>query len=159
MSRERDQWIDVFRALGESFLSVLQAELGVMGERLRGASKRLAGAALFSGFALALAFSMTLLLVLASFDFLRVITGWHLWQVALALALVLLVLIAVLGTGAWLLVRRLQNPVEVLKGQYQEHVEWWNSNLIAVDRDLAAGEPSEGEDGEQAKQSHDSTSG
>jgi hypothetical protein len=123
-------WIDLFRSLGESLVEVLRAEVASLQGDLKRSGRHLGVALAFFGGAVLLVFWVLGLLV---FSLVAVLSIWlQLWAAAL---LVLALFALATGILAWLGVSRLrqvENPVDSVKRHVDEHLDWWQSGLLAA---------------------------
>lgn len=147
MGRRRDEWVEVFQALGEAFFAVLSAEWEVLRrEWWRGSVRRLLLAvALF--FAAACFFVMLVALVVTAA--VEIVALWlEPWQATLVVAAaVLLVVLAFAGAG-YLYLKRLENPVATARARLADHLDWWRERLLGDERALPEGDE-HGEDGDE----------
>jgi uncharacterized membrane protein YbhN (UPF0104 family) len=144
-------WIDMFRALGESLLDVLRAELQTLQEDLTRSGRHLGVALGFLGVALILLFWLLGLLITLCVALLCI---WL--QVWASILIVLLLFAAGTGLLVWLglkELRKAENPVETFRRHADDHLDWWQNNLLRENRPLdveSTGLPSglydEGED-------------
>ena len=155
MTQRRASWGEVLRALGEAFVEVLRAEMALLAEQwkeagmLVGIAVALGGAVFFS------MFWLCGLLVLAGVDLVRRLTEWQLWQASLLVAgLLSLIMLVALGV-AWLLVRRLKSPVAAFGERVNDHVAWWQDQILEGEPRLAESQPSEQPPSEQPSKSGD----
>jgi len=145
-------WIDMFRSLGESLLEVVKAELQTLQEDLTRSGRHLGVALGFLGAALILLFWLLGLLITLCVAVLCI------WLPVWASILIVLLLFT---AGTSFLVwrglkemRKVENPVETFRRHADDHLDWWQNNLLRENRPLdvesTAGLPSglydEGED-------------
>ena len=142
-------WIKMFRSLGESLLEVLRAELATLKEDLTRSGRHLGVALGLLGVALIVLFWIVGLLITL---LIAVLCIWlKLW------AATLIVLLLFTGTAAllaWLGARRLkqvENPVETMRRHVDDHIDWFQNNLLrekpAIDvAPASAGAPVEDEE-------------
>ncbi len=127
-------WIDLFRSLGESLVEVLRAETTSLQEDLKRSGRHMAVALAFFGAATMLAFWVLGLLL---FFLVALLYIWlELWAAA---GIVFLLFLAAMGILAWLGVSRLkhvENPVDSVKRHVDDHLDWWQSGLLAENRTL-----------------------
>lgn len=132
MGSQRESWQQTFRALGESLIGVLQAELAVVVETWKRSGKELAKVAGLAGAAAVLSLiCLPPLLVLALLSGLIELTGWPLWGAALAVAGVVVLVASILG---WIAVRvlkhRFESPVATVQHQLSDHRAWWGERVL-----------------------------
>lgn len=120
------------RGIGEAYLGLLRAELGVLLGRFKrtaiGAGK---AAALGAGALYLLLLCVPALLIFALVDLLSSKLGWPYWQSALAVVgavmLVILVL-ALLARRIW--VREVESPAISVQRRLDDHRGWWHERLM-----------------------------
>jgi hypothetical protein len=134
---QRESWRDVFRSAGDAFLEVLRAEWAVVVEHWKESGLRLGVLAGLAGFAFFLLFWLAGLVVMGVVALLSSLFEWQLWQAAFATALGLLLFIAILGLVAWVVGRRLENPVSAFQVRVQDHYSWWQEAILGEERQLA----------------------
>lgn len=121
-------WIDMFRALGESLIEVLRAEMATLQEDLTRSGRNLGGALAFLGVVLILSFWILGLLI---FSLVALLYVWlPLWASAL---IVLLLFAAVAGAFGWLGMKRMrqvENPVATVRRRVDSHLDWWQNSLL-----------------------------
>lgn len=127
-------WIDLFRSLGESLVEVLRAETTSLQDDLKRSGKHMGVALAFFGAAAMLAFWVLGLLL---FFLVALLYIWlELWAAA---GIVFLVFLAGMGILAWLGMSRLkhvENPIDSVKRHVDDHLDWWQSGLLAENRTL-----------------------
>lgn len=127
-------WIDMFRSLGESLLEVVRAELQTLQEDLTRSGRHLGVALAFLGVALILLFWLLGLLITL---FVALLCIWlQFWAATL---IVLLLFVAGTGLLVWRGLRELkkvENPVETLRRHADDHLDWWQNNLLRENRPL-----------------------
>ena len=127
-------WIDMFRSLGESLLEVLRAELQTLQEDLTRSGRHLGVALGFLGVALILLFWLLGLLITL---FVALLCIWL--QVWASILIVLLLFAAGTGLLVWLglkEMRKAENPVETFRRHADDHLDWWQNNLLRENRPL-----------------------
>ena len=123
-------WIDLFRSLGESLIEVVRAETGALQEDLKRSGHHLGVALGLLGAAVLLLFWI---LGLAVFTLVSLLAVWLQHWAAALIVLALFALIA--GVLAWLGVKQLrqvENPVDSVKRHVDDHLDWWQSGLLAT---------------------------
>ena len=136
-------WIDLFRSLGESLIEVLRAEIGATQEDLKTSGRHLGKALALYGAAAAIGFWLLGLAIVFLVVFLDI------WLPILGATGIVLLLFAAV---AWVLAKRgraqltrVENPVDVVKRHVDDHLDWWQNNLIKEPQPLdispAAGTP------------------
>ncbi len=130
MSDRRVTWTDSFRALSQSALGVLRAEVALLSVDYKRWGKRLAIALGLLAMAGMLGFWLAALVVYASVRFTQSFFELGPWQAALAVGGVALVLIlALIGTGA-LLLRGIDDPIRATKQRFADNQRWWQSRVV-----------------------------
>ena len=132
MSARHDSWRDTFRALGESLIEVLRAELAVIGETWQRSGREL-GKVL----AVVVAAGWLGLICLPSLLLFALLTGlhsgleWPLWGAALAVAGVVALTILVLALIAvYLMKHRFESPVATVRHRLADHRAWWSERVL-----------------------------
>lgn len=124
-------WIALVRALGESLLAVLRAELAALQADLNRSTRQLGVALFFFGAVAALAFWLVGLLV---FLLVALVAIWL--PLAGAAGSVLAFLAVVCGV-LFLLGRsrlnRMENPLDSARRRFDDHLDWWQNRLLAAD--------------------------
>lgn len=140
-------WIDLFRSLGESLITVVRAEVGALQEDLKTSGRHYGVALGLFGAAVLLSFWVIGLLIFL------LIAGIHVWLPLWAAAgIVFLLFAGAMAVLAWLGVRRwrlAENPVDSVKRHVDDHLDWWQNGLLAKDRttmDIPAAAVLSGED-------------
>jgi len=139
-------WSTAFRGLGDALLEVLRAELGTLREDLARSGRHLGAALGLLGAVLVILFWWLGLLIAL---LVAVAALWlQLWA---AMLVVLLLFTAAAALLAWLGMRRLrqvENPVETVRRHVDDHLEWWENNLLR-DRPILDVAVKDGEDEEE----------
>jgi hypothetical protein len=122
-------WIELFRSLGQSLLGVLRAEADALAADFRRSGGHLArGLALFAGAAGVLFWTLGIL-VLA---LIALLSLWlPVWAAALLVAALFALvagLLVALGLGQ---LRRLESPIDSIRGRVSDHLDWWQHHLLA----------------------------
>jgi uncharacterized membrane-anchored protein len=123
------RWVELFRALGDALLDLLEAELRTLSREIARSGRHLGVAIAFFGGAAAIAF--WLLGVLTYFAIALLSLWLPMWGAALIVAGVLLLAVVVV---AWLGVsrlRRVENPATIFRRRLDDHLGWWNGRLLA----------------------------
>jgi hypothetical protein len=130
------EWIDLFRSLGQALLDVLRAEAQALGADFRLSGERLARALALLGAAAAVSF-WTLGVLLAALVALLAI--WlPVWGAALAVAGLFALAAALLAAAGWRQMRQLGNPADDIRRRFADHLDWWQDRLLAGPAPLAA---------------------
>lgn len=122
-------WIELFRSLGESMLEVLRAELAALQEDFARSGRNLGVALALFGAAAMVAFWVVGLLIFLLVSLLDI---WLPLSASAGIVLLLFGLIGGLlvwrGLAHW---RRVENPVENVRRRVDDHIDWWQSSLLA----------------------------
>jgi hypothetical protein len=123
-------WIDLFRSLGESLITVVRAEVTALQEDLKRSGGHLGVALGLLGAAALLSFWVIGLLIFL------LIAALHVWlELWAAAGIVFLVFGGVMAVLAWLGVKRLgkvENPLDSVKRHVDDHLDWWQNGLLAT---------------------------
>lgn len=150
----RDSWQDTLRALGQTAIEVVRAELAVISETWQRSARELGKAA---GILVVVAYlgliCLPSLLLFALLSGLHSGLGWPLWGAALAVsAVVVLVALLLARLALYLLSRRFENPVATVQERLADHRAWWSERLVGdgttkgdADEALDTGDPAPGE--------------
>lgn len=143
----REGWTDLFRALGEAVLGVLQAEVAVLGEDWKETGKRVGVAAALGAVAFAFLVGVVLVGLYASVHLLQALSEWPLWKAGFVITLAGVALICTLLATAWFgFLRKLENPITAAQRRLGDHVAWWQQQFTDEDRQLSEGDFDEQED-------------
>lgn len=129
-------WLATIRALGESFLDVLQAEWVAFKGDLQESGRLLSRGVKLIVVILFLAFWLIGLLLFALVSFLAQTLG--LWVAALIVAGGLLLVTLILGLWTRATLRRVRGPGDTAKTHMREHVDWIKGEL-AMTEDASGG--------------------
>lgn len=124
-------WIALLRALGESLLAVLRAELAALQADLARSGRHVRNASVLFGALAALAFWMVGLLL---FTAVAVLAIWlQLWAAALGVLGGLALVAAALGWGGYAQVKKIDNPLDSARRRFDDHLDWWQNRLLSAD--------------------------
>jgi cytochrome c biogenesis protein CcdA len=127
-------WIDLFRSLGESLITVVRAEVGSLQEDLKTSGRHMGVALALFGAAALLSFWVIGLLIFVLIAFLHI---WlELWAAAGIVFLVFagaMFALALVGRRQW---RKAENPVDSVKRHIDDHLDWWQNGLLATGKTL-----------------------
>lgn len=141
MTSRRDDWADVFQALGEAFFAVLRSEWEVLSRRWQESLRSVLFAAAFLAVAALLAILLLALLVTAAVLLVEDAFGWKAWQATLFVAGLVLAVIMTLAAVAWFgYLRRFENPMASARERLDDHLQWWRERLLEGERLLPEGE-------------------
>lgn len=127
-------WIDMFRSLGESLLEVLRAELSTLQEDLTRSGRHLGVALGLFGVALIILFWLLGLLITLA---IAVLCIWlQVWAAVLIVLLVFTAGAAWLGWLGWKRIKQVENPVETVRRHVDDHLDWWQNNLLRESQPL-----------------------
>jgi uncharacterized membrane protein YqjE len=124
-------WIGLFRALGESLLGVLRAELAALQADLARSGRHVRNAVVLFGATAALAFWVVGLLIFVA---VAVVALWlPLWGAAASVLGVLVVVGILLGGWGYSQIKKVENPVDSARRRFDDHLDWWQNRLLASD--------------------------
>ncbi len=144
MGSRQESWRETFRALGESLIGVVQAELAIITETWARSGKELGKvAALVAAAAYLGLICLPTLLIIVLTAALYEALGWPLWGSALTVTGVVVLVIGVLGGIAqYLMKHRFESPVATIRNQVTDHRAWWNERILS-DGEITEGETNE----------------
>jgi hypothetical protein len=122
-------WVEMLRALGQSFLDLLRAEWDQLLRELGVSAKKLGiGVALLAGAGMVAFWFVAVL----AFFLIMVIAIWlPVWASAGIALLVLLVVIGILAGLGWSRLKSIENPVDAVGRRWDDHLDWWENRLMA----------------------------
>ncbi len=122
-------WVELFRALGQSFLDLLRAEWDQLLRELGVSAKKLGiGVALLAGAGMVAFWFVAVL----AFFLIMVIAIWlPVWASAGIALVVLLLVMAVLAGLGWSRLKSIENPVDTVGRRWDDHLDWWENGLMA----------------------------
>ncbi len=127
-------WIDLFRALGDSLIEVVRAEVGTLQDDLKRSGRHFGVALGLFVAALMLAFWIVGLLVFAMVAVLDIwLPLWGATLIVLGLFVAAAALLVALGLQR---LRQAENPVDSVKRHVDDHLDWWQNGLLASGRPL-----------------------
>lgn len=134
----RDDWVDIFQALGEAFIEVLRSEWDVLWRTWRASFRHVLFAALCFVLAGCFLFMAVALLVTAA---VQIVALWfEPWKATLIVAAgVVLVVSALAAVGYFVYLRRFENPIRTGQERLADHLEWWRERLLRGERVLPEG--------------------
>ena len=140
MANRRDEWVEMFQALGEAFFAVLKSEWEVLAESWwKDTARRVLLASIWFLAAGVFLFYLSGLLVASAVLILDI--WWKPWQAALLVsASVLALLVALAAVGYFGYLRHFKNPAATLRHRLADHLEWWHERLIEGERILPKGD-------------------
>jgi hypothetical protein len=122
-------WIELFRSLGQALFEVLRAEAEALGEDLRRSGGQLLRGLALCGGAAAVGFWTLGVLVLA---LIAVLAIWlPPWAAALIVAALFASTAGLLAALGWRQLRRLETPAASIRRRLDDHLDWWQSRLLA----------------------------
>lgn len=125
-------WIDMVRALGESLVEVLRAEVEAGRDEVARSARLLGIALALFAVAAVLSVLVSALLVVA---LVALLSLWlPTWAAALIVAAVLGIGVAVLAVLGRRKLRELENPFELVKRRLADHLDWWRDRLLAGEK-------------------------
>jgi hypothetical protein len=142
-------WVEMLRALGQSFLDLLRAEWDQLLRELGVSAKKLGiGVALLAGAGMVAFWFVAVL----AFFLIMVIAIWlPVWASAGIALLVLLLVMGILAGLGWSRLKSIENPVDAFGRRWDDHLDWWEARLVEdrFDDGAALGDgDDEEEDGE-----------
>jgi len=142
MGKRRDDWVDVFQAVGEAVFAVLRAEWEVLRQQWLQRSLRRAATAAALFFAAACFFlALVALMVAAAVQLVEHFTELAPWQATLAVAAAVLAVILALASVAYFgFLRRFENPAVLARTRLDDHLAWWRERLVRDDAALPEGD-------------------
>jgi hypothetical protein len=122
-------WVEMLRALGQSFLDLLRAEWDQLLRELGVSAKKLGiGLALLAGAGMVAFWFVAVL----AFFLIMVIAIWlPVWASAGIALLVLLLVMGVLAGLGWSRIKSIENPVDTVGRRWDDHLDWWENRLMA----------------------------
>jgi hypothetical protein len=127
-------WIDLFRSLGEALLEVWRAELGTLQEDLQRSGRHLGVALGIFGAAAVLLFWIVGLLLFVLVSLLHVWMPW--WAASLIVLALFVIAAAILARFGLARMRKVENPLEVVRRRVDSHFDWWQHGLLARSKTL-----------------------
>lgn len=123
------QWLELFRALGQSLADLARAELAALQAELARNGRTLALALALFGAAAAAGFWLIALLLYTA---IQVLALWlPMWGASLTVTGICALAVAVLALLGWVKLRRLESPAATIGRRWQDHREWWDRRLLA----------------------------
>ena len=122
------RWRDLFASLGESLIGVVEAEITALKQDLRDTGRRFSIAIAVSVAAAILAFWAVGATGFVIYQILVLwLPGWGAASIVLG---ILLLVTLILGMIARRYLRDLEAPMDTVKRRVDNHLEWWQSNLL-----------------------------
>lgn len=141
-----NQWLDLFRALGQALADLAAAELAALKEELARNGKTLGVALGLFAAAAAIGFW---LIALVLYTAIQVLAIWMpLWGASAVVTGFFFLLVAALALIGALKLKKLESPAATIGRRWDGHRQWW-------DRRLLAETPPPGELGSEAGHGHD----
>lgn len=123
------QWIELFRALGQSLADLARAELAALQAELERNGRTLAIALALLGGAGVVGFWLVALVL---YSLIQVLAIWlPLWGASLIITGLALLVVAVLALIAVSRLKRLEGPAATVGRRWRDHREWWDRRLLA----------------------------
>lgn len=133
MGQRRDEWVDIFRALGEAFFAVLRSEWDVVRHSWSGALRNILLAVIYFVVAGVFAILLVLLLTTAAVLYLHG-RGFSPWAATLIVAGTVVGIMLILVSVAYFLhLRHFKNPIATAKQSFADHMHWWREHLLHGD--------------------------
>jgi len=134
----KSRWLDLIRGVGRALLEVFRAELDALAGDLRSSGRRLSGAVVQLAVAAFLLFWAVGVLAYATIELLALwLPRWGAAGVLLAL---LLLVALVLGWFARRRLRDLESPVRTVRRHLDEHVDWFQDQVLQLEEREGDGE-------------------
>jgi putative superfamily III holin-X len=122
-------WIELFRSLGQALFEVARAEAQALGEDFRRSGIHLARGLALLGGAAAVGFWTAGLLL---FALIAVLMIWlQPWAAALIVAGLFVATAGLLAALGLRQLRRLESPAASVRRRVSDHLEWWQTRLLA----------------------------
>lgn len=122
------RWSQSLRSLGDALIDVLRAEAAVLGDDLGRTGRSLLKVLVLAFMALAIVFWTIGALTLALIE---VLALWlPRWGATLSVVGLFVATIALVGLLAWLRMRKLEAPTVALRRRVDEHLDWWQQNVL-----------------------------
>lgn len=122
------RWRDLFASLGESLIDVAEAEVAALKQDLRDTGRRFSIAVAIAVVAAILAFWAIGATGFVIYQVLAIwLPGWGAASIVLG---ILLLVTLILGMIARRYLRDLEAPIDTVKRRVDNHLEWWQSNLL-----------------------------
>lgn len=143
-----NQWLEMFRAIGQSLAELAAAELAALKEELARNGKTLGVALGLFAAAAAIGFWLIALLLYTA---IQVLAIWlPMWGASLTVTGVFVIVVAVLALIGVAKLKKLESPAATVGRRWSDHRRWWDRRLLAETPPpaaLAAGAEA-GDDGE-----------
>lgn len=124
-------WLELLRALGQALGRLLQAEVAALSGDLKAAGRGLTQALVLFGIC---AFVVFWALGTLAYTLVEVAALWlPRWGAAASVLGLLLLVALVLGLAGRSRLRRLEPPATTVRRRLEEHREWWETRVGALD--------------------------
>ena len=124
-------WTNLFRALGEAFSLLVTSEVVALREDLAASRRKFLNALAFASIAVFVFFWGIGAAAIAVFEGFSIV--FPRWLAALFLLLLLLLIGAVLWRVAMNRFRSIDSPLATVQRRLEDHLEWWQSQILAQD--------------------------
>ena len=143
MGRRIESWIELLQSLREAFIGVMQAEVRSLRVDFELSKRHLGRALGLSAVAIFVVFWVIGVMVLLLIQ----VAG--IWLPAWAASLVVLVFLAILAmalfAGAKSNFQRIEAPKAMIRRHVQEHMDWWEDEILPASRGEVDGSLTPGE--------------
>ena len=143
MGRRIESWIELLQSLREAFIGVMQAEVRSLRVDFELSKRHLGRALGLSAVAIFVVFWVIGVMVLLLIQ----VAG--IWLSAWAASLVVLVFLAILAmalfAGAKSNFQRIEAPKAMIRRHVQEHMDWWEDEILPASRGEVDGSLTPGE--------------
>lgn len=124
-----NQWLELFRALGQALADLAAAELAALKEELARNGKTLAVALGLFAAAAALGFWLIALLL---YTVIQILAIWlPLWGASLTVTVAFVIVMAVLALIGVAKLKKLESPAATVGRRWSDHRGWWDRRLLA----------------------------
>lgn len=136
MHGHRESWLEILRSLGEAFLEVVQAEIGVVLEHWKRSGLHMAIIVALFVFAfgfLAIGGTLGVYTVVAM---LHEMAGWSWARSGGTVAFTVFLLAGLCAGIGYLRLRRLESPAAAFRDRVSDHMDWWKVGILKEDQKL-----------------------
>ncbi len=124
-----NQWLDLFRALGQSLADLAAAEIAALKEELAKNGRTLGLALGLFGAAAVIGFW---LIALVLFTLIQVLAIWlPMWGASAVVTGIFLFVVAGLALFGAMKLKKLESPAATVGRRWSDHRRWWDRNLLA----------------------------
>jgi hypothetical protein len=124
-----NQWLDLFRALGQSLADLAAAEIAALKEELARNGRTLGLALALFGAAAVIG---VWLIALVLFTLIQVLAIWlPMWGASAVVTGVFLIVVTVLALVGAMKLKKLESPAATVGRRWSGHRRWWDRHLLA----------------------------